>query len=263
MIYLKTYFYVGHEIKWLIMNLIESYDHIDKFIICEHNRTHTGEPRDLIFNKYLSEFPEKLRKKLLYLPCDISKYTVDAYEDEAAIHRINEPVMRSFFMKKFSFGDDDIIISIDADEILYREAYDYILRTVQEIELVRLNLHQFFYKTTYFWEGKDFISPIAAKYKIFKDNFPCNWRDVGPVLPKKVGCHFSWCMTPEEMVYKLHTYSHPRYRFCADRALLEKAIENKEYPFDPNVDFNIRELKLDDDILPTCMKDQLQLSRNL
>ena len=63
-IYLKTYFYVEHEIKFLIMNLIEAYDHIDKFIICEHNRTHTGQPRDFIFEKYKDRFPEEMMDRM-------------------------------------------------------------------------------------------------------------------------------------------------------------------------------------------------------
>jgi len=255
-VYLKTYFYVEHEIKFLIMNLIESYDHIDKFIICEHNRTHTGQPRDFIWEDYKDQFPEELMDKVLYLPCDISEHTVEAYENEDAIHAINEPVMRSCFMTSLSFDDNDVVVSIDADEIIYREAWPYILGEVEKKDLVRLNLHQFFYKTTYLWEGKDFVSPIAAKYKVFRGKYPCNWRDVGEVLTKKVGCHFSWCMTPEQMIYKLHTYSHPRYRFCADLDLMTKAIENKEYPFDPDVVFNIRELNENDEVLPECIRDQ-------
>ena len=64
-------------------------------------------------------------------------------------------------------------------------------------------------------------------------------------------------MTPEEMVYKLNTYSHPRYRFCSDIDLLKKAIENKEYPFDDNIDFNIIELEEDDVRLPECLKKEI------
>ena len=256
-VYLKTYFYVEHEIKFLIMNLIESYDHIDKFIICEHNRTHTGMPRKFIFEKHEHKFPPELMDKVLYLPCDISEHTVEAYENEDAIHAINEPVMRSSFMTNLSFDDEDVIISIDADEIIYRDAYPYILSEVKEKDCVRLNLHQFFYKMNYLWEGKDFVSPIATKYKVFRHKYPCNLRDVGPVVSKKVGCHFSWCMTPKEMVYKLDTYSHPRYRFCADENLLEEAIKNKEYPFDPDVDFDITELEEDDVRLPECLKKEI------
>jgi len=240
------------------MKLIESYNHIDKFIICEHNRTHTGQPRDFIFENHRDEFPKELMDKVIYLPCDISEHTVEAYEDEDAIHNINEPVMRSCFMTNLSFDDEDIIVSVDADEIIYRQSWEYIISEVEKKELVRLNMHQFFYKFNYLWEGKDFTSPIASKYKVFKHQYPCNWRDVGQILSKKVGCHFSWCMTPKEMVYKLHTYSHPRYRFCADETLLKKAIKDKTYPFDENVDFNIREIELNDEVLPTCITIQSQ-----
>jgi hypothetical protein len=253
--YLKTYFYVEHEIKFLIANLIEAYDHIDKFIICEHNRTHTGRPRDFIFDKHIHNFPKELMDKVIYLPLDISNITVEAYEDEEAIHAINEPVMRSAFMKVLEFEDEDIVVSVDADEIIYRDSYPYIFSEVEKSSCVRLNLNQFFYKTNYFWEDKDFVSPIASKYKVFKNHFPCNWRDYGPITSKKVGCHFSWCMTPEEMVYKLHTYSHPMYRFCADEQLMRDAIKNKEYPFDKNVDFRIRELNTDDPMIPECLRN--------
>ena len=56
-VYLKTYFYVEHEVKFLAMNLLEAYDHIDGFIICEHNRTHTGRPRDYIWDEVKDQLP--------------------------------------------------------------------------------------------------------------------------------------------------------------------------------------------------------------
>jgi hypothetical protein len=256
-IYLKTYCYVPHEIRFLKMNLMESYDYIDKFIVCEFNRTHTGRPKEYIFDLLFDQIPEEYRDKILYLQSDISQHTIEAYDNEAAIHAVNEPVMRSFFMKELNFDDEDVIISIDADEIIYRDAYPDILRYVEKNNLARLNLHQFFYKFNYLWKGKDFTSPIAAKYKVFKNNFPCNWRDVGTIIDGKAGCHFSWCMTPQEMVYKLHTYSHPRYRFCADEDILRNAIESKLYPFDEDVDFDILELKEDDERLPKCLRGNI------
>jgi len=53
---------------------------------------------------------------------------------------------------------------------------------------------------------------------------------------------------------KLHTYSHPKYRFCADVDLLKEAIENKQYPFDDGTEFTIRELETEDPILPECVR---------
>ena len=164
-VYLKTYFYVEHEIKFLIMNLMEAYHHVDHFIICEHNRTHTGQPREFIFEEHKHKFPPELMDKVIYLPQDISEQTVEAYENEDAIHAVNEPVMRSAFMTNLSFDNDDIIISVDADEIIYREAYDYILSEVNEKECVRLNLHQFFYKTITYGKVKTLPHQLQQNIK--------------------------------------------------------------------------------------------------
>tara|TARA_R110002060_G_scaffold4985_12_gene7753 strand:- start:279 stop:1061 length:783 start_codon:yes stop_codon:yes gene_type:complete len=255
MVYLKTYFYVEHEIKFLVANLLESYEHIDKFIICEFNRTHTGMPRHMIGWDVIKDyFPKDKVDKVLYLPLDISHLTIEAYDNEDMIHARNEPVMRSVFMKAIEFSDDDFIVSVDADEIIYSDSYPEIIEFVNSNGPCQLNLHQFFYKMTYLWKDKDFIAPTALQYKHFKDRFPCNLRYEGVIFPKKAGCHFSWCMSPKEMVYKLHTYSHPRYRHLADENILEKAIRDKKYPFD-DTDFNIEEIEITSNILPRKMID--------
>ena len=130
--------------------------------------------------------------------------------------------MRSWFTKLYDFAPDDIIISVDADEIIYGEKVKYIVEQVERYKVVALKLRQFFYKQTYLWKDKIFISPIAAYYSHINPKFPNNWRDTGVPTSEFVGCHFSWCMSPEEMIHKLHTYSHPKYRFCAEKELLEK-----------------------------------------
>ena len=229
MIYLKTYFYTEHEVKFLKLNLLESFDYIDKFIICEFNRTHTGEEREFIFDNYKHNFTEKELEKIIYLPCDISQETVYAKDDEEAIHRINEPVMRGYFVKKVNLNDDDIIISVDADEIIYNHSYPKIIDNVNKKGTTLLKLHQFFYKMNYHWYTNDFIAPVAIKYSQFKNNYPSQLRYMGTLLNDYVGCHFSWCMTPNEMIYKLKyndrteaitdkfaSFSLPKYRFFSD-----------------------------------------------
>lgn len=257
MIYLKTYFYTENEVKFLKLNLLESFNYIDKFIICEFNRTHTGEHRDFIFDKHKSIFSDEELSKIIYLACDISEESVYAKNDEDSIHSINEPLMRGYFVKKINLNDDDIIISVDADEIIYEDSYSKIINSVNNNGPTLLKLHQFFYKFNYHWVDIDFIAPTAIKYKDFKNQYPCQLRYMGNILNEFVGCHFSWCMSPSEMVYKLETYSHPKYRFCADINLLENSIKNKLYPFDSSVNFTINELMFDDDILPKKLKNIL------
>tara|TARA_B100002019_G_scaffold99984_1_gene86110 strand:+ start:9464 stop:10231 length:768 start_codon:yes stop_codon:yes gene_type:complete len=254
MIYLKTYCYAPHEVEFIIANLKECYDYIDKMIVCEFDINHTGVKRPFEYSDLKSLVPEELSDKLDYHACEVYDITARAYEDEAAIHGVNEPVMRSYFTKLYNFSDNDIIISIDADEILYGEQLPYIIEQVSKQGAVRLKLRQFFYKKTYLWEGRDFVSPIATYYGVMNPKFPNNWRDVGNVTKEYVGCHFSWCMGIEAMIHKLDTYSHPRYRFCADRDLLENSVANKTYPFDDNVSFDIRELPADDNLIPKSMR---------
>lgn len=260
MIYLKTYFYTEHEIKFLKLNILESFDFIDKFIICEFNRTHTGEPRDFIFEKYKHIFTEKELSKITYLPCDISNESVYAKNDEDLIHAVNEPLMRGFFVKLLNFNDDDIIISIDADEIIYGHMYEKIINNVKNHGTTLLKMRQFYYKMTYHWYTNDFIAPVAIRYSEFKYTYPCQLRYMGKLLDEYIGCHFSWCMTPEEMIYKLETYSHPKYRFCADLNLLNDAIHNKKYPFDSSVNFKINEISIDDQMLPKNLDQILCLN---
>ena len=118
--------YAPHELEFIIANLEECYDHIDKMIVCEFNINHTGVKREYEFLDLKDRIPEHLRDKLDYHACDVYDVTVRAYEDEPAIHRVNEPVMRSWFTKLYEFNDNDIIISIDADEIIYGDKIPYI-----------------------------------------------------------------------------------------------------------------------------------------
>jgi hypothetical protein len=153
------------------------------------------------------------------------------------------------------FDDEDIIISVDGDEIIYNESYDTIIEEIKKRDKVKINLNQFFYKLDYHWKNKDFIAPTGAKYKMYKNDYPNNWRYDGYLLQGKHGCHFSWCMTPEQMIYKLDTYSHPRYRNCAKIDLLEDAVENKKYPFDPNTKFDIEVIDMDNDMIPKSLRN--------
>ena len=247
--------YAPHEVDFIVANLEECYEHIDKMIVCGFDIHHTGVKREFEFEDLKDRVPEHLRDKLDYHACSVYDHTARAYENEDDIHRVNEPVMRSWFTKLYDFRDDDIIISIDADEIIDRRKLPYIIDQVNHNGIVRLKMRQFFYKKTYLWKNKDFTSAIATKYGSIQPKYPNNWRDQGMVTQDYVGCHFSWCMDVDAMIHKLDTYSHPRYRFCAKRDLLEDAIENKKYPFSDGTNFDIEELDLSDSRLPLVYGD--------
>lgn len=249
MIYLKTYFHSENEINFINLNLEESYSFIDKFIICEYDINHNGVKRDFIYEKVKDKINPELRDKIIYLKCEIRHLAVDAVENESLAHK-NETLMRGYFVKCINFDDDDIIISVDADEIIYGSSYPDIIEGVKNHSCVKIELNQFFYRLDYLWTDNRFIAPTAAFYKQFKKRYPNNWRYEGRLLKGAKGCHFSWCMTVSDMVQKLKKYAHVKYKHLADSKILEQAIHDKEYPFDTKKPFTIKVIDRNDPVMP-------------
>ena len=178
--YLKTYCYAPHEIDFIVAGLDECYDFIDKMIVCEFDIHHTGVKRDFEFLDLKDRVPEHLRDKLDYHACEVFEETARAYEDENAIHAINEPVMRSYFTKLYDFNDDDIIISVDADEILYREQLPYLLDEVKDTELSQCDYVSSSGRRITC--GRIRTSYLQSrKYGNIHPKYGHNWRDVGRV----------------------------------------------------------------------------------
>jgi len=241
MIYLKTIFSNPSEYPFLILNLLESYDNIDYMLITEANRTHTGAEREYIFD--INHLPLEKRDKVKYIKIDISNESVFSPENEAQCHSVNEKHIRGSFTRYTELHDEDIIFSVDADEVIYSGMYSRLISAVESQTIVKLKLHQFFYKINYLWKNNIFIAPTAAKYHAYRNSYPAHWRYDGNLYPEIVGCHFSWCMPIRDLLVKMKNYAHaPAVSHLATREILEKAIITKTYPFDPNREFIIKEL---------------------
>lgn len=249
-VYFKTIFYAPLELPFIKMNLVESLHYVDKFIVVEGNRTHVGEPREYIFERYISAIPAELRHKILYIKADIAKDTVDCTgsNDGCQMHS-NENVLWDSFEKYVDLQDNDIVISADADEVIYRKVYPLILNLLRPERPLILPLHQFFYRMNYLWKNETFWAPTAAYAGYYNRRpHPHKWRYDGKKFPIMAGCHFSWQLTIEQMLFKLKTYAHNDiYGHLADRKVLQDAVDKKKYPFDPDRHFVIDELSPDND----------------
>lgn len=245
-VYLKTIFSTDSEYPFVTLNLLESYDYVDCFLVCEANRTHTGLPRDYIFD--IEKIPSSKRHKIKHIKMDVSKHTVVSPDDEQKCHAINEKYIRGSFVQEVSLKDDDIIFSVDADEIIYGHLYPELLDVVRKEQVIQLQLHQFFYKMNYYWVNNKFRAPIGVRAARYKNIFPLDWRYDGSIYPVTAGCHFSWCMPVEELLLKMQNYAHAAaVSHLASKEILKNAIENKVYPFDLTRKFVIQELDYDKD----------------
>lgn len=235
--YIKTYFYAEFEIPILLMLIYETIGYVDGIFITEANITHTGNPKKLLFmEKVAPLLPLFIYEKIKYIPLFL-KSSRDV--------KTNETRMRSEFLNQTNLKNEDVILSVDCDEIPYANYLPILYeRVVREKRPFQLLFHQFFYKIQYLWKDCNFIAPTIGRVMDVKDK---NWRYVGEILSdQEYGVHLSWCMDVESMVYKLQSYSHfPEYGHFAKPDILKKAIENKIYPFNPSRSFTIEVLDME------------------
>lgn len=289
---LKSYCYSQHELPFVIANLDEGSDYIDKLILYEYNYTHTGIKKDYEMEKVIHNIPEQLLKKLVYKKIDLSAIftkqnnvpvkrkilsflpsnyntSIEDIVDFEKGHSVMEPIQRSWFYNDLDYSnipDDTIIIDIDIDEIIYKDCYgklisEFIKRNIP----LGIGMYPFFFKNTYLWT--DFICNASTihTYGMVKNNTQIihgvkikNLRDVQDRTQEIYGCHMSWVMPVKYMTTKLLAYAHSENRKFADSEILENAIKEKKYIFEPDRPFNINVLELTDDKIPkTLQKDNL------
>jgi len=207
---LKTFFYSKNEIPLILLNLLESYDFVDKFLVYEFDHTISGIKKDFVdlyehwdlFDPYMDKFDYhriKLDKNPHFL------------KDESGVSNevmktVNEPFMRNYFTNILYLNDDDLIFSVDADEIIYSSAYEKIENAINENDSpVKLYMH-FFWKKMNQLTDKRWGNPCASKFKHLKDKLQMvsagetrypQWRDEGVNTDFFSGCHFSNCYSNE------------------------------------------------------------------
>lgn len=276
MFYIRTIFSEKYESKYIKLQLSESEGYADYVIVCEFNYTHTGLKRDYIFSEFLKNgyFSEKEKDRIIYLPIDATEEIFDAndYPEGLSGEQIhaNERLFRGAFVKYVKLNKKDIIISVDADEIVFRRCYPELIGKMTKGIMscilpgslcYRLKLHQFYYRPDYLWIDARFCSPTICFAIRHRNDYPAQWRDEGKILETECGCHFSWVLTVNDMIRKLSNYAHNDiYGKFADKDVLIDAIKNKKYPFDPDRPFtiNVIDSMTDRQYYPDTYKDVKQ-----
>tara|TARA_Y100000768_G_C23989983_1_gene691767 strand:+ start:7711 stop:8529 length:819 start_codon:yes stop_codon:yes gene_type:complete len=266
MLYIKSYCYSKHELPFIIANLDEGFNHIDKLILYEYNYTHSGVEKKYEIDDVLHLIPDKLKTKLLYIKKDLKNYMVKAVNDEKSCHNINENIQRSMFFNDSNIvlNDDDIIIDIDIDEIIYNDCYDKLLSEIKNSTTpLSIKMNQFFFKNNYLWSNLIWNSPSIYTYKMVKNinknikGINCKWQRDCPYKTKSIyGCHMSWVMPISAMIKKIYSGAHTTFHHLANEEILKKAINEKQYIFDTRRKFDIIELDINDKRIPNTLQNK-------
>jgi beta-1,4-mannosyl-glycoprotein beta-1,4-N-acetylglucosaminyltransferase len=212
-----------NELDILEIRLKTLYDQIDRFVISESSVTHTGKPKDFIFEQNKGRFEKYLDKimhiKVFDTPNEF--YALDSSEDEI-FYFINTQVNRfdkhrephygrDFFQKEtvrralVDCKDDDIIMFSDCDEIPNPESvHDSVCMCSDKI--VALNQPQYYYYVNCLkdsgWLGTRISSWGHVKAMSFNE-----MRVSKDIVVSNAGWHYSFMGGSELVKQKISAFS--------------------------------------------------------
>jgi len=112
-----------NELDLLELRLTECYDHVDHFVIAEANISHSGNPKEYIFENNKERFEPWLDKiihiKVDDVPGTQNPWVRENFQRDALIRGLND------------VNDNDVVIVSDCDEILRPRTLDIIRNDLQ------------------------------------------------------------------------------------------------------------------------------------
>jgi beta-1,4-mannosyl-glycoprotein beta-1,4-N-acetylglucosaminyltransferase len=233
-------FFNEKELLELRINLLK--DHVDRFIICEANKTFTGHPKQFHVKQLIKELnlpSEKIQVVELQIPDDpnlpieehdiISMFSEDIGDVISIKAMARDRIQRNGLLSILDqYHDDDWFIMSDCDEILNPAHLEFALHVAKGVpdKFVKLPLINLYgradlrpYKkngTPYIWRTSMCISQKSLIKQTTPHRIRCEiftpFQFVQPTLNGAVfdefGWHFSWMGGQHRNRIKSYSYAH-------------------------------------------------------
>ncbi len=204
------------ELRLNILNNV-----VDYFVIVEANITHSGEPKEFVFEQNRERF-SKFLDKIIYvkvndMPEDFTNLpnsNISNYIKSTKLFKLDEPVrgreqwQRACILRGLeNCQDNDVIILSDLDEITNPDTLSYILTNFDSERVYSMRQNSYYYYLNllkeYHWVGAR-----IASYKKFCTYSPLDFRHIRDTIVANGGWHFSFQGTRDQVANKLQAYSH-------------------------------------------------------
>jgi len=220
-----------NEYEILELRLRIMYDHVDRFVIVECNKTHTGIPKEFNLEKHLDRFAPWM-DKIVYIKAEQENSYPHAWH--------NEFWQRDQMERGWQdLEPDDVIIVSDVDEIVRPEAIEFIKQT--NYDLYGLYMPAFYFKLNYMDTKPEF------HYKVWGRAFRgmmiggCNMRYTNDIPNKSrislhhAGWHWGWLGNDEFVKEKMRNTPHVEINqpYIVDNIDIEKHIREGRDHFRP------------------------------
>lgn len=206
-----------NELDILEIRLNTLFDTVDYFVITEANKTHTGKPKDYIFEQNKDRF-SKFLDKIIYIKVDDFLSLENSKTSDDGNKWMYENFQRDAIMRGLEkCNPDDVIIISDCDEIPNPEAIRNYKSGVCSLLQMRfgfsynsLYINSTFSKSPKICRYKDLIDPKKGikekdkKYCLYsKYGLPTYLRFVRGKRIKNGGWHFSYIGSLQNIKYKM------------------------------------------------------------
>jgi beta-1,4-mannosyl-glycoprotein beta-1,4-N-acetylglucosaminyltransferase len=203
-----------NEFDTLEIRLEELYPVVDKFVICESTKTHSGKDKSLRYLENINRY-KKYADKIKYVVYNTFPKQYDSWVLEA-----NQRRHLITGIDLTSLKDSDIIMVSDLDEIPRRSfvqnlKVDYLKNPEKYNQPITLGSQLYYNKLTYKvvepeefnnWRGTSIITGNILKnnkdlhwYRHFKDSF---------TNMKNTGWHFSYLGDETQIIEKIESFAH-------------------------------------------------------
>ena len=233
-------------------------DSVDKFVIAEATRDHSGKEKKLNFN--LNNF-SKFKNKIKYLVIDNLPINVKSKKTNWEANHWRDQFQRNSLIKGFEDSNqNDLIMISDIDEIPdpekisefnVKNKYACFMQKNFQSKINLLNISDKYWMGTKICQKKYLKSPQwLREIKTKKRPF---WKFYKPKEPQLIldgGWHFSFLKSPENIAKKIKAYSHQEYNkgIFTNIKSIENKINNLTDLFGRNFKYEKVEL---DDTFPT------------
>mgnify|MGYP001158734817 FL=1 len=245
-------------------------NHVDYFVVCEANKTHTGKYKEYNFDK---NFISKYGEKIIYIQVDnLPEIKIKGKKDYQLLKIQMENLFRGIVKAK----DNDLIIFSDEDEIPNPQAICNFKKNDFKFGLFLQNMY--YYKLNILgldegdgnWAGSRICKKKFLKsffdFRILKKkniSYPF-WRidkEKNIQLIENGGWHFTYLMTPSEISKKIENMAHTEFNKEKFKNVekIEDNINNLIDPFDRNL--RLKKVQIDNNY-PEYLLQNLEIYKN-
>lgn len=213
-------FLFDNELDMLNLRLSELYDYVDHFVIVEATNSHSGEVKELYYDKHkdlFKKFSDKIIHHVCTLPDEIlyEPSDVEAPEDQK-LNRFRENYNRNeikTILDSQNLINDDIILISDLDEIPDTKIFEDIDKYLNDSFTIFL---QRWHHWNFDWDfGDNYFWPGIAlcKWSFLKNKTPQFIRSkrydgTNTYYDEIIGWHLSWFGNIDMIKYKFKNSAH-------------------------------------------------------